>query len=163
MSTCGVVLQLEPTATDACNAVAAFINTRSVVPTSSAPKPTTGWRKFDPADYQALPDAPVVYVFLVDERVVYVGETKSLRSRMRGYSIKQAAGWGFFTPWGRATNLTAKFAPSRKYGDWAMRELRLIRRLQPVWNIRGCNKREWVSGHRPRPYSEKTRPAVLPN
>jgi hypothetical protein len=62
-------------------------------------------------------------VFYIDGEIVYIGSTANLQQRMR-------------TPWGKG-RLTLKYAISKRYGDWLMREARLIGRLRPPHNVVG--------------------------
>lgn len=93
------------------------------------------WIEHDPTMYHHLPNKPACYAVQFDGRTVYVGQTTMLRTRFNrrfrpGYSNRTT-----FTPWGPVTaRVTMKYRPALRYGDWAMRELRLIRRLQPEYN-----------------------------
>lgn len=94
--------------------------------------------------YTALPAKAGVYVILQGKRkrtVLYVGQSTNVRDRFRGYRIRMMADGTYVTPWGQFANLTLKFSLSRRFGDWAMRELRLIRRLQPALNCVGTPRR----------------------
>lgn len=93
--------------------------------------------------------APGLYAVYIDGELVYVGQSVNLHLRFRR--------WGFCrrnhngehcTPWGlfAAGRLKIKVAYSRKYGDWAMRELRLVRRLKPRFNTIQYAGRESVRG-----------------
>lgn len=88
-----------------------------------------------------VPDAPGVYAFIRDGRVVYVGQTVSLRRRLSEYWYRWVdfrGGW-IIDP--RIQGCVVKYSASRRYGDWLMREYRLIRRLQPLHNIVGRERR----------------------
>jgi len=69
----------------------------------------------------SLPPLPCCYCVYVDGQLVYIGQTNNLRERVAYHAghCKFPAGFG----------LKARFGD--RYGDWAMRELRLIRRLSP--------------------------------
>ncbi len=58
----------------------------------------------------------------------------TLRQRIGSYRIRPTYGTGHFTPWGQFNRVVVKVKTSYRYGDWAMRELRLIRRLKPDYN-----------------------------
>lgn len=110
----------------------------------------TRWNTADPTEYWKLPAIPAVYAVRVQGRVVYVGQTINLFRRFNAYQMRPAWGEGTLTPWGHAKGeVVVKFSPSRRYGDWAMRELRLIRRLRPIWNCVGSvRERDFSGKHR---------------
>lgn len=108
----------------------------------------------------ALDDFPAAagcYVVLCDPKfdpvlgkppgtcVLYVGQSTNLRARFRQHALSvpqmpakfrhlpYPAGFTS-TPWGVFENVRVKYRPSVRYGDWAMVELRLIRRLRPRFN-----------------------------
>lgn len=90
-----------------------------------------------------IPAGPGVYVFIRDGRVVYVGQSVSLRARLTNYRPtylgppnygEAAIGWKYH-PIQRGCVL--KISESKRWGDWLMRELRLIRRLKPEHNSYG--------------------------
>jgi len=77
-----------------------------------------------------LPMLACCYVFFFDGVAVYVGQTSNLRERMSDHRrgiLTQANG--------RAVSM--KVHPGYRYGDWMMREVRLIRRLRPIFNRNG--------------------------
>jgi predicted GIY-YIG superfamily endonuclease len=101
----------------------------------------TRWRAYDLVrDYDCFPHVPGCYVFIVEGVAVYVGSTEDLNTRMRAHR----SGKGAIVVSPRAGEVLVKCRPTRKWGDWAMLELRLIRRLRPAWNRRGnpCQCRE---------------------
>jgi hypothetical protein len=73
---------------------------------------------------------PGCYVVYTDGVPIYIGQTISLKLRFRRYAIKPVEGGGFDTPWGYLENMRVKVKYARRYGEQAMLELRLIRRLQ---------------------------------
>lgn len=78
------------------------------------------------------------YVVFGDGRLIYIGSTINMQSRFHQHNIVFARySHSVDTPWGRFRDVTIKYRPSMKYGDWAMIELRLIRRLQPTGNKSG--------------------------
>lgn len=90
-----------------------------------------------------VPNVPACYVIFVGKQVVYIGQTKRLRHRLGahrlvvGYSCNE-----WITPWGNVSEpVTVKVKYSRRYGDWLMREARLIRRLQPPMNCQGSTRK----------------------
>lgn len=76
----------------------------------------------------------------VDGIAVYVGQSGNLRFRIPDHAIdlrfttedREQPVW--VTPWGTFSKFSIKVSVGGKYGSWAMRELRLIRRLQPRFN-----------------------------
>lgn len=106
--------------------------------TSSKSQSIKTWVEHDPTEYSTLPDAPAVYVVLLDGQPMYVGQTTRLRQRFNNYRMRWGYGGGVLTPWGQFDGtVSIKFSHGWRYGDWAMRELRLIRRLRPPWNCLG--------------------------
>jgi excinuclease UvrABC nuclease subunit len=85
------------------------------------------------------------YVFYCDGKAFYVGQTRSLFKRISSYKIRFSYGSGIITPWGVFMSVRVKYSVSRKYGDWAMRELRLIRRIQPEGNCIGSTRKRVFS------------------
>lgn len=71
-----------------------------------------------------LPPLPCCYCVYLDATLLYIGQTNNLRERFAYHSAHKKFPRGFY--------LKARFGD--RYGDWAMRELRLIRRLQPPMN-----------------------------
>lgn len=74
-----------------------------------------------------LPSEPGVYAILDGNKVLYVGSSQNLKKRISCHSKLLKT-----LPDGKY-----KFSCSRRYGDWLMREVRLIRRLRPKLNVRG--------------------------
>ena len=94
------------------------------------------WSPWQPIE---MPPVPACYVIQLDGKTIYVGQTLNLRSRFYAHGIKPI-GEGYKTAWGRLSGdfLGLKVKLGSKYGDWAMREARLVKRLQPVFNVRRC-------------------------
>lgn len=85
----------------------------------------------------AVPKDAGVYAVCYQGGVIYVGSTCSLYKRMLGHQFSRRRGGSVNTPWGTAkTRLTIKCRPARCFGEQAMAELRLLRRLRPR-----CNKK----------------------
>lgn len=83
------------------------------------------------------PREPCVYVVYFGSEPVYVGQTRNFGGRMAEHKFKYGYDGSIKTPWGSApkgTSITVKISRSFKYGDWAMREIRLIKRIQPRYN-----------------------------
>lgn len=87
-------------------------------------------------------DWPCCYVILSDGVAIYVGQTMNLKKRLRQHQIRPSYGLAgdAHTPWGPLPNVTIKANFGRKFGDWAMRELRLIYRLKPRFNAAGLGR-----------------------
>jgi predicted GIY-YIG superfamily endonuclease len=83
-------------------------------------------------NWTVYPDAPACYVVYSRGTLVYVGMAFNLRNRMSSHHSGGSSGWC------NLPNLVVKYRPSRKYGDWAMVELRLIKRLRPPCNAQHC-------------------------
>lgn len=74
----------------------------------------------------ALPPLACCYCVYVGSELLYIGQTHNLRTRFAQHTGQKKFPAGFY--------LKVRFGD--RYGDWAMRELRLIRRLQPPMNRR---------------------------
>jgi excinuclease UvrABC nuclease subunit len=95
-----------------------------------------------------FPNKPCVYTVFFDGKLVYVGQSNSLSNRFSGHAFRFGYGKNILTPWQDLPNTTkirikAKF--SERLGDWAMWEIRLIRRLKPIYNTHHLNKRKEAS------------------
>ena len=97
------------------------------------------WVVYD-ATTSLLPRKPACYVIYLDGVMSYVGQTRDLSSRMSNHGIRAGYGNSVFTKWGQFKEVIIKARFGDKYGDWAMRELRLISRLQPSLNCVGSSK-----------------------
>jgi hypothetical protein len=101
------------------------------------------WRKFVlPEERCNILPAPGCYAVFGDGKLLYVGQASNVKLRMQSHAMG-AYGYSAWitTPWGKYHDVLVKVRRSDKFGDWAMRELRLIRRLKPQFNIRGCEKK----------------------
>lgn len=86
---------------------------------------------------RGLPAVACCYVVYINSELCYIGSTNNLRNRFSGHAFHWGYANNFVTPWGeycRPFEFSIKYSPSRKYGDWLMREARLIRRIQPAFN-----------------------------
>jgi len=91
-----------------------------------------------------LPKAAGVYVIYFDGRPVYVGQSFSVAGRIPGHRFRYGYARNIYTPWGvipDSINVTVKVKLSRRLGDWAMWEIRLIARLQPEFNQQHLSRR----------------------
>ena len=84
-----------------------------------------------------FPPVAGCYVIYLDGKIGYIGCSLNLRERIRVHRIRWSYGSDIITPWGHFSRLHVKYKVTQKYGDWAMLELRLIRRLQPRYNKLG--------------------------
>ncbi len=81
--------------------------------------------------------APGCYAVCVRGELVYIGQSMNLHARFVKHGLCVGAD-GFRTRWGHFVQgeLKVKIAYGRKFGDWLMREVRLIRRLRPRFNVK---------------------------
>jgi len=98
------------------------------------------WHRFEILPKSAgftLPAKPCVYVVYFDDHPVYVGQTNRLSNRFNEHKFRFGYGNEIITPWGdihKRTRISLKAKFSERYGDWAMWEIRLIRKMQPKFN-----------------------------
>jgi hypothetical protein len=90
------------------------------------------WFSFTPSN---LPSWACCYAVYINGALVYIGQTENLLARFRAHVAK--------SKW-LSGEITIKAKLSRRFGDWAMTEIRLIKRLQPLFNRRGILNREDV-------------------
>lgn len=91
-----------------------------------------------------LPRRPGVYAIYFDEELVYIGQSNNVAARYFGHRIRHGYGKTIITPWGDIpgeTHIAVKVKQSRRYGDWAMDEIRLICRLGPKFNRQHLQRR----------------------
>jgi excinuclease UvrABC nuclease subunit len=95
------------------------------------------------------PVAAGVYAIYVNGELVYVGSSKNLRQRLAQHNVRYGYSPSVITPWGQFHHADAsyhcKVKVSRRYGEWAMLELRLIRRLKPRCNTRHVDRKAVAS------------------
>lgn len=105
------------------------------------PRPSSRWIPFRLDETRKLPNCAACYVMRMEgwsgNCYLYVGSTERLNDRFRAHRIVPSYGNDYLTPWGSCRNISFKYKASVRYGDWAMIELRLIRRLKPTLNARG--------------------------
>lgn len=70
----------------------------------------------------AYPAYPACYVVYSAGRLIYIGSTANLKARFQAH--KQAKSF--------PEGITLKVRFSEKWGDWAMREIRLLHKLRPA-------------------------------
>jgi excinuclease UvrABC nuclease subunit len=83
-----------------------------------------------------IPAEAGVYVIYVNGHLLYIGSSCNLKKRLNTRRINFATGgpYEIKTPWGWADSVKVKYSKSKKFGDWLMREVRLIRRIRPEDN-----------------------------
>lgn len=84
-----------------------------------------------------LPEVAAVYAIYFDQVLVYIGSSVNVKSRIRRHNFRFGYGQNIHTPWGElpaTIEVGIKIKPSRRLGDWAMSEIRLIARLRPEFN-----------------------------
>lgn len=104
-----------------------------------APKGLERGRWYSCESMVGLPSLPGVYVVILDGRAIYVGQSENIRLRFISQHRVKRTGNIVKTPWGELPvkdTLRIKFKISRRMGDWAMWEVRLIKRLRPEFNVR---------------------------
>lgn len=99
------------------------------------------WVVFEGTEPYLMPNSPGCYVIYLDGLLSYIGQSSNIRKRFQNYQIRQGYSSLIFTPWGQFESVITKVHFGDKYGDWAMRELRLIKRLQPQLNCVGSTKK----------------------
>lgn len=84
-----------------------------------------------------LPATAGVYAVYFDGTLVYIGQSVNVANRFSEHKIRHAHAKYIITPWDdvhQDTRITVKVRACRRLGEWAMREIRLIHRLQPMFN-----------------------------
>lgn len=103
----------------------------------------SNWTTIDFVSDLYFQNAPGVYAIYIDGVLVYIGSTNNIKSRMCQHQICLARySNSVVTPWGYFTDVKIKIRRSQCFGDWAMIELRLIRKLRPRFNYRGVKRKE---------------------
>lgn len=112
------------------------------------------WITYDASDKSKILDKPGCYVIYLDGQLSYIGQAKSAARRIGSYGIKFGYGSGIFHcvggADGQARSLLIKIRYSTRIGDWAMREIRLIRKLQPPLNYAHGGKKKRAVGKAPK-------------
>jgi len=105
------------------------------------------WCEYDFDDvrrWNQIKQLPGVYVVYADLYPVYVGQSTNIRTRLANHRFRRGYTNYIVLPWEKCLNLTIKVKYSKKYGDWAMLELRLIKHLQPKYNCVGSIRKRAV-------------------
>lgn len=96
------------------------------------------WKSIDfLKDRLNLPVVACCYIIYFDGELKYIGSTNNLRNRFSGHAIRYGYAKNIHTPWGdfpSSIGVIIKYRPSTTYGDWLMREARLIKKIQPPFN-----------------------------
>jgi hypothetical protein len=95
------------------------------------------WTSFNPTKWLEVPDRPAVYAIYLGGELVYIGQSANLRNRLQGHYIRFGYANNIRTPWGdfpATVRVSGKAKITKRFGDWAMWELRLIERLRPTFN-----------------------------
>lgn len=79
-------------------------------------------------DLDTVPEWPGCYAVYIDGILTYIGQTENAKFRFQSHRAK---GCVKKIEYGR---VVVKLKLPRRYGEWAMTEIRLIKRLQPVLN-----------------------------
>jgi hypothetical protein len=103
------------------------------------------WKKFGLyPNKTTLPNRACVYAVYFNDLLVYIGQSSSLSNRFSGHAFRYGYAKNIHTPWADIpsdTKIDIKAKFSEKLGDWAMWEIRLIRKLKPCFNRHHRNKR----------------------
>lgn len=91
------------------------------------------WHRLD--EMWNLPEYPCCYVIYINGMASYVGETSNIKIRWRAHNSTAAKRARFE---GKTVYLKIKIP--RRFGEQYMLEKRLIKKMQPPLNIRGCLK-----------------------
>lgn len=80
-----------------------------------------------------FPSSAACYVIFEGRKLLYIGSAVNLRSRLCGHRIYEGL-IGYREGACDPKKVTVAYRPSLRVGDWAMVEIRLIRRLKPPLN-----------------------------
>jgi hypothetical protein len=108
------------------------------------------WQRFKVMSYggsngrMSIPALPGVYVIYFNDRPVYAGQSANVRTRIGSHKFRFGYGRNIHTPWADipdTVSVTTKVKITRRLGDWAMWEIRLIARLHPEFNTHHLKRR----------------------
>lgn len=97
------------------------------------------WVSFDMAS-SVIPRKPACYAIYLDGRLEYIGQASDLAVRLSAHGIRVCYGSSINSKWGSFASIVVKARFADRMGDWAMREIRLIHRLQPRLNCVGGSR-----------------------
>ncbi len=90
----------------------------------------------DPTNIESFPSIGCCYVVYADGEPVYIGQTNNTRRRINSHGFNSMRYSNHInTPWGAFKSVFVKCRFASKYGEWAMTELRLIRKIKPKFNM----------------------------
>ena len=96
------------------------------------------WIKYDfDKSFWNISPHPGVYVVYGDGKIIYIGQSYDVKTRFLNHKIRYGFTNNIITPWGFYRKIEVKIKYGVKYGDWAMIELRLIKKLRPPFNKTG--------------------------
>jgi hypothetical protein len=101
----------------------------------------TKWVAFNGSGCMYVPRKPACYAIYLDGVLSYIGQASDLAVRLSGHGIRQGYGSSVMTKWGPFKSVVIKARFGDRMGDWAMREIRLIHRLQPPLNCVGAARK----------------------
>jgi excinuclease UvrABC nuclease subunit len=100
------------------------------------------WTTYSLDDLTHIPKVAGCYAVYCNKKLIYVGQSTNVNKRIASYEFNYTRySDSIHTPWGICKSLMIKIRKSVKYGDWAMIELRLIKRLKPRFNCVGSSKK----------------------
>ena len=83
------------------------------------------------------PRKPACYVIYLDGQLSYIGQASDVAKRLSSHGIRVGSSNCVHTKWGAFSGVVVKVRFGDRLGDWAMREIRLIDRIQPHLNCVG--------------------------
>jgi hypothetical protein len=90
------------------------------------------WQSYDFDDLRRWADIPTCggcYVVYCDGQLAYIGQAETnVKKRMQSYKINYGYSNTIYTPWGGCSSVQIKVRSPKRFGEWAMTELRLIKR-----------------------------------
>lgn len=95
------------------------------------------WATYDLMNGLGIPRFPGAYAIYFGDELVYVGQSNDIGTRFYEHKFRYGYCKNIITPWGdipESVKVTLKVKRTRVVGDWAMWEIRLIRRLCPRFN-----------------------------
>lgn len=92
-----------------------------------------------------FPRLPACYAIYLGGELAYIGQASDLAKRISAHGIRTGYGSTLITKWGCFRSVVVKARFGTLMGDWAMREIRLIHRLQPRLNCVGALKKRVVA------------------
>lgn len=97
------------------------------------------WVSYNIDNLSDIKPLPATYVIYSDKGLIYIGQASNAKLRLGSYKIRPASySNGVFhsikDPEVYSKHILVKVFYSRRMGDWAMREIRLIKRLKPLLN-----------------------------